>query len=257
VNTTEEEERLAEDFEGRVAFVTGAAMGIGLATVERFAARGCQVALADIADNLEETARAFDNSGSLAIRCDLRSRESVDAAVEAAVRRFGRIDILANVAGVYPFSDLVKTEDAFIDEMFEVNVKGVMRTCRAVLPHMLAQGSGSIVNVSSGAARKGLHGLTAYSASKGAVEAFTRALAVEVGPTVRANIVAPGVTGSPKVRASLRNARGGVDAVSRGTPLRRIAEPEEIADAIVFLSSDQASFITGETLSVNGGSLMT
>ena len=247
---------MSQDFEGRVAFVTGAAMGIGLATVDRFAARGCQVVLADIADDLEETAKAFDNTGSLAIRCDMRSRESVDAAVEAAMRRFGRIDVLANVAGIYPNQTLVKSDDAFIEEIFDVNVKGVMRTCRAVLPHMLAQGSGAIVNVSSGAARKGLKGLTAYAASKGAVEAFTRALAVEVGPTIRANIVAPGVTGSPKVRASMADASS-EQAVARGVPLRRIAEPEEIADAIIYLCSDQASFITGETLSVNGGSLMT
>jgi NAD(P)-dependent dehydrogenase (short-subunit alcohol dehydrogenase family) len=247
---------MPQDFEGRVAFVTGAAMGIGLATVERFAARGCQVVLADIAGSLEETAKAFDNTGSLAIHCDMRSRRSVDAAVEAALSRFGRIDVLANVAGIYPNRTLVESDDAFIEEILDVNLKGLMRTCRAVLPHMLARGSGAIVNVSSGAARKGLKGLTAYSASKGAVEAFTRALAVEVGPTVRANIVAPGVTGSPKVRASMADANA-EQAVARGTPLRRIAEPEEIADAIVYLSSDQARFITGETLSVNGGSLMT
>ena len=246
---------MPQDFEGRVAFITGAAMGIGLATVERFAARGCRVVLADIADDLEDTARAFDNSGSLAVLCDMRSRESIDAAVDAAIRKFGRIDILANVAGIYPSQTLQESNDAFIDEVFDVNVKGVMRTCRAVLPHMLAQGGGSIVNVSSGAARKGLRGLTAYAASKGAVEAFTRALAVEAAPTIRVNVVAPGVTGSPKVRASMGNQ--GAEGVSRGTPLRRIAEPEEIADAIVYLSSDQASFITGETLSVNGGSLMT
>jgi 2-hydroxycyclohexanecarboxyl-CoA dehydrogenase len=249
-----------QDFEGRVAFITGAAMGIGLATVGRFAARGCRVVLADIADDLEATARAFDNSGSLSVHCDMRSRESIEAAVDAALRKFGRIDVLANVAGIYPSQSLQDGDDAFIDEVFDVNVKGVMRTCRAVLPHMLAQGGGSIVNVSSGAARKGLRGLTAYAASKGAVEAFTRALAVEAAPTIRVNVVAPGVTGSPKVRAGLTGAGGGLsslEAVSRGTPLRRIAEPEEIADAIVYLSSDQASFITGETLSVNGGSLMT
>lgn len=250
---------MAQDFEGRVAFVTGAAMGIGLATVGRFAARGCRVVLADIAEDLEDTARAFDNSASLAARCDVRSRDSIAAAVDAAMRRFGRIDILANVAGIYPSAALQESDDGFIDEIFDVNVKGVMRTCRAVLPHMLAQGGGSIVNVSSGAARKGLRGLTAYAASKGAVEAFTRALAVEAAPTVRVNVVAPGVTGSPKVRAGLTGDRGptSIEGASRGTPLKRIAEPEEIADAIVFLASDQASFITGETLSVNGGSLMT
>lgn len=250
---------MPQDFEGRVAFITGAAMGIGLATVERFAARGCRVVLADIADNLEDTAQAFDNSGSLATRCDMRSRDSIEAAVDAAIRRFGRIDFLANVAGIYPSASLQESDDAFIDEIFDVNVKGVMRTCRAVLPHMLAQGGGSIVNVSSGAARKGLRGLTAYAASKGAVEAFTRALAVEAAPTIRVNVVAPGVTGSPKVRAGLTGDKGptSIAGASRGTPLRRIAEPEEIADAIVYLSSAQASFITGETLSVNGGSLMT
>jgi NAD(P)-dependent dehydrogenase (short-subunit alcohol dehydrogenase family) len=250
---------MANDFEGRVAFVTGAAMGIGLATAGRFAARGCQVVLADIAEGLEETARAFDNTGSLAVRCDMRSTDSIAAAVDAAMRRFGRIDVLANVAGVYPFQSLKESDDAFIDAMFDVNVKGVMRASRAVLPHMLAQGSGAIVNVSSGAARKGLKNLTAYAASKGAVEAFTRALAVEVAPTVRVNVVAPGVTGSPKIRASMSGEPGGPDvkSLSRGTPLRRIAEPEEIADAIVFLASDQASFITGETLSVNGGAIMT
>jgi NAD(P)-dependent dehydrogenase (short-subunit alcohol dehydrogenase family) len=143
--------------------------------------------------------------------------------------------------------------------MFEINVKGVMRTSRAVLPHMLAQGSGAIVNVSSGAARKGLKNLTAYAASKGAVEAFTRALAVEAAPTVRVNVVAPGVDGSPKIRASMNGEPGGPGrqiALARHAT-QRIAEPEEIADAIVFLASDQASFITGETLSVNGGAIMT
>jgi 2-hydroxycyclohexanecarboxyl-CoA dehydrogenase len=250
---------MPNDFEGRVAFVTGAAMGIGLATAARFAARGAHVVLADIAEGLEDTAKAFDNTGSLAVHCDMRSKDSIDAAVDAAIRRFGRLDVLANVAGIYPFQALADTDDAFIDAMFDINVKGVMRTSRAVLPHMLAQGSGAIVNVSSGAARKGLKNLTAYAASKGAVEAFTRALAVEAAPTVRVNVVAPGVVGSPKIRASMTGAPGGPDvkSLSRGTPLRRIAEPEEIADAIVFLASDQASFITGETLSVNGGAIMT
>jgi NAD(P)-dependent dehydrogenase (short-subunit alcohol dehydrogenase family) len=250
---------MPNDFEGRVAFVTGAAMGIGLATAARFAARGAHVVLADIAEGLEDTAKAFDNTGSLAVHCDMRSKDSIDAAVDAAIRRFGRLDVLANIAGIYPFQALADTDDAFIDAMFDVNVKGVMRTSRAALPHMLAQGSGAIVNVSSGAARKGLKNLTAYAASKGAVEAFTRALAVEAAPTVRVNVVAPGVVGSPKIRASMTGAPGGPDvkSLSRGTPLRRIAEPEEIADAIVFLASAQASFITGETLSVNGGAIMT
>jgi NAD(P)-dependent dehydrogenase (short-subunit alcohol dehydrogenase family) len=248
-----------QDFTGRVAFVTGAATGIGLSTAKRFIERGCSVVLADM-DRIDASDFGLPagSERTLSIVCDVRFSESVDSAVEAALKRFGRIDILANVAGVYPAKPFLEVDEQYLDDIFAVNVKGVVRTCLAILPQMIKNKRGAIVNVSSGAARKALFGHTIYAASKAAVEAFTRTLALEAGPAVRANVVSPGVTGTAKVRQAMQSRwdTATIEAVIRDVPLGRIGDPKEVADAIIYLCSDQASFVTGQVLGVNGGSLM-
>lgn len=240
-----------------MAFVTGGASGIGRACAEQLAAAGARVAVADLRyEQAEEVARALD--GARAIALNLTDSSSVLRAIEETSRELGDIDVLVNCAGgdeVKPFLD---TDEGLWDRMIQLNLYGVFRTVHAILPGMVDRRRGSIVNIGSDAGRVGSSGEAVYSGAKGGVIAFTKTIAREVARAgVRSNCVCPGPTDTPQLRGNL--AAGGdqterfIEALTRAIPLRRLGKAEEVAAAVVFLASDEASFITGQTLSVSGG----
>jgi NAD(P)-dependent dehydrogenase (short-subunit alcohol dehydrogenase family) len=258
-------------FEGRVAFVTGAASGIGRATAMQLAREGAAVACVDIDEDAAGTAAAelerFDTA-ALAVACDVSSSRSVADAVTAAVEKLGPIDVLANVAGI---GDTARMEgiETFPDERWErvlaVNLSGPFFTCRAIVPAMAERGRGVVVNVSSLAGRsKSANGGVAYTSSKAGLLGLTRHLAFDYGPRgVRVNAICPGGVDTPMLRAggaaaaaseaekAAREAR--IAAYGYFMPIKRLSSPQEQAAAIAFLASDDASYINGVALDVNGG----
>ena len=241
----------------KIAVVTGAGQGIGAAIAQRVAAEGATVIVTDInEDAARQTARAI-SGGAIAVAADVTSAPSVTALTGQVASRFGHIDVLVNNAGwdkAGPFTD---SDPADWDRIIRINLYGVLNTSKAVLPIMAEQRRGTVVNIASDAGRVGSSGEAVYSAAKGGVIAFTKATAREMARyQVTANCVCPGPADTA-LFASL----GGDDpklreALIRAIPLRRLAEPADVAAAVAFLASDDAAFITGQTLSVSGGLTM-
>jgi meso-butanediol dehydrogenase/(S,S)-butanediol dehydrogenase/diacetyl reductase len=239
-------------FAGRVALVTGAAHGIGAAVVRRLADEGASVVLADVdTAAAERTAEPLVDGRALVVPCDLTDTASVEAAVDAAVGRFGRLDVLVNVAGgALPHPDQL---DGGTDEDWaatvDLNLTGPVRVVRAAAPHLTRPG-GAVVLVGS------VNGLAAfggdaYSAAKAGLGPVATNLAVRLGPEgVRVNVVAPGT-----VRTRVWDTQGGPDRLAPMYPLGRVGEPEDVAAAVAFLASDDAAWVTGVTLPVEGGVL--
>ncbi|MFO7549144.1 MAG: SDR family oxidoreductase [Acidimicrobiia bacterium] len=240
-------------FRGRVAVVTGGASGIGRATVERLAAEGALVAVADLAaDGTTE-----GTGDPLAVPCDVTLPESVTSMIREVERALGPIDVLVNAAGWDRPSRFVDTVPEDWDRVLAVNLRGPIVVTHAVLQGMVGREHGAIVNVASDAGRVGSSGEVVYSAAKGGVIAFTKAVAREVARHgIRVNAVAPGPTDTPFLQAFTGGAETIVEAMVRQTPLRRLAEPADVAAAIAFLASDDARHVTGQTLSVSGGLTM-
>ena len=246
------------EFQDRVALVTGAASGIGRAIALAFAAQGARVAVCDVnAAGAEEAAAGMGGRG-LAVAMDVTDAASVRAGVGRAVEAFAGIDVLVNAAGWDRIMPFVKTDEAHWDRVIGVNYRGLLAVTHAVLPHLIERGGGTVVNVASEAGRAGSSGEAVYSGTKGAVIAFTRALAREVARYgIRVNAVAPGLTDTPLLQGMIADGNEKlIDAIVAATPLRRLARPEEVAEAVLFLASERASFTTGETLSVGGGLVM-
>ncbi|MFB9902774.1 2,3-dihydro-2,3-dihydroxybenzoate dehydrogenase [Allokutzneria oryzae] len=242
---------------GRVALVTGAGQGIGAAVVRAFARQGVRVVATDLRDpGPSEAVRGHP--------MDVRSGAEVDAVVDAVEQEVGPIDILANVAGVLRPGPVTGLSDEDWAQTFAVNSTGVFNCCRAVAGRMAARGSGSIITVGSNAAGVPRTHMAAYAASKAAATMFTKCLGLELAREgVRCNVVSPGSTDTPMQRALWADENGartvidGTPGAFRvGIPLGRIAEPEDIADAVVFLASDQARHITMHDLYVDGGATL-
>ncbi len=247
-------------FDGRVAIVTGAAQGIGAATARRLAEEGATVALLDRnADGVTAAAQAVRAAGGQAFaqQCDVSSAESVEDAVNAVASQQGRVDVLVNNAGVTRDNLLFKMDEDDWTTVLQVNLTSVFLMCRAAQKHMVAAKYGRIVNLSSRSAL-GNRGQANYAAAKAGIQGLTATLAIELGPfNVTVNAVAPGYVATPMTAATAE--RVGMTAedhqreVAERTPLRRVARPEEIAAVIAFLASDDASYVSGQTLYVNGG----
>ena len=239
--------------------ITGGAAGIGFAYARRFVAEGAAVVIADVADVTAPVAALGVPERSLGVRTDVSDASAVRAMVEAAVARFGRIDVLVNNAAVFatlkpqPFDEIPEAE---WDRVMAVNVKGVWNCARAVAPVMRTQGGGRIINVASAIVAKGTAMLLHYVASKGAVVAMTRALARELGPSgIVVNAVAPGLILSDTVQRNPDITGFQHSAVMQVRSLKRDAFPEDVEGAVVFLASDDSAFMSGQTLIVDGGSV--
>lgn len=245
-------------FAGKNVIVTGAASGIGLATAQRFAREGANVGVWDL--NEQGAQRAADElkaSGvkAIASRVDVSKRQQVNAAVERFHAEIGKVNILVNNAGITLFQSFMEMTEEQWDQTMTINLKSMLVVTQAVLPDMLAAKWGRIINVSSSSAQTGSARMTAYAASKGGVIAFTKALAQELAPTgITVNNVPPGFVDTPMLRGEGVAGLGvSVDQVAARSPMGRPGRPENMAAAIAFLASDDADYITGHTLNVNGG----
>jgi 2-hydroxycyclohexanecarboxyl-CoA dehydrogenase len=247
-------------FEGLVAIVTGAASGIGRATAVRLATEGAAVVIADLnAEGAGDVAKTISAEGgrALALEVDVTDAPGVRAMTERAVGTFGKVDILVSNAGwdrAAPFAD---TDEELWDRVIAINYRGHLATTHAVLPYMKDRGRGRIVTVASDAGRVGSSGEVVYSGAKGAVIAFSKGLAREVAQHgINVNCVAPGLVDTPLLAGIAEGHEKLIGAIVRSIPLGRTGLPEEIAAAICFFASPDANYITGQTLSVNGGLTM-
>ena len=241
---------MGDRLKNKVAIITGAAKGIGFATVQRFAQEGAIVIMADM--NLEAAkgaAAQIPNAEAYAM--NVTDRASIQAVVDQVMQKHGRIDILINNAGITQDARLVKMTEAQFDAVIDVNLKGVFNCTQLIVPHMLEAKSGAIVNASSVVGIYGNFGQTNYSATKFGVIGFTKTWARELGPKgVRVNAICPGFIATEMVKAMPENI---LQDIERRSWLGRLGTPEEIANVYLFLASNEASFINGVALEVSGG----
>lgn len=244
--------------QGKVAIITGAGQGIGLGIARAFAREGARIALWDFNPVALEKALAETlQSGAEAVACllDVSCKKQVDNAVEKVKEQWGAVDILVNNAGIYEVLPVEEISEGQWDRVLAVNLKGAFLCCQAAIPHLKSQGGGRIINMASSAGKvggsaAGVH----YSVSKAGVICLSKQLARELGPyNITVNAVAPGRVDTPIIRIVSHEEN---EAFRLRTPLGRLGTPEDIANAVVFLASQEASFITGEILDVNGGLLI-
>lgn len=239
----------------KVAIVTGGAMGIGEGICLRLAADGARVAIFDVnLEGAQKTAQQIEKAGGIAlpIKVDVSRAVEVEAAVRKAVSTFKKIDILVNNAGVSQMSKVASMTEDMWNKVNDVNLKGVFLCCHAVIPYMKQRKYGKIVNIASILALTGSAYYAHYGATKAGVVGFTRGLAVELGPhNINVNAVGPGFIDTPMAQQDV--AETARQRMQKRIPMRRIGMPRDIADAVAFLVSDEASYITGQCLYVCGG----
>ncbi len=247
----------------KAALLTGAASGIGRATAFAFADEGAMLALADLNGEalreLEEELRAR-GANVLSLAGDVSLASYNRKLVEDTVAQFGRIDVLFNNAGIDLQARVEDTSEADWDRIMAVNVRAMFLLCKYVVPRMIRSGGGAIINIASATALVPVSGRPAYNASKGAVVAFTKSLALDLASSkIRVNCICPGAVNTPLLRGAIESApdpQAALKAMLERYPLARLAEPEEIAHVVVFLASAQSSYVTGATLAVDGGRTM-
>lgn len=243
---------MAISVQDKVVIVTGGAGEMGSAIARRLASEGAKVVIADIADGSALAEELSNDGEAVYVKTDVTSQQSTEAMAKAAIDAFGRIDAIVNNAGLFtakPWDDLTLDDWR---ERFAVNVEGTFLTTRAVVPAMTAQGGGKIINIGSDTVWMGTPGFAHYVASKGAVLAFTRAIANELGPRgVTSVYVSPTLLDTPGTRSAF--AQGHFDYVLSHTPIGRFESPEDVTGLIVFLVSDDAAFVNGAAINIGGG----
>lgn len=241
----------------RVALITGGAQGIGRAIALRFAEEGAQVVVVDVVGNkAAAVAEEIKTAGgeAISLTCDVTNREQIAATVSETLAAFGKINILCNNAGITQDARLIKMTEEQFDAVISVNLKGVFNLTQAVVPHMIEQGYGRVITTASIVGIYGNFGQTNYVATKAGVIGMTRVWARELGPKgITANAVAPGFIATDMVKSVPQEI---LDRFTSMTPVRRLGKPEDIANAFLFLASDEASFVNGAVLSVDGGLVM-
>lgn len=241
--------------ENKVAIVTGSGQGIGKGIALELAKEGAKVIVSDInQDNIDKTVDEIESLGleAFGVRADVSNFSDVNQLVKKSIKKFGKVDILVSNAGIYPFKPLSEMEEKDWDNVLNVNLKGIFNCTKAVLPEMIKQNGGSIINIASIAgAVVGFSNLAHYSASKGGVLGFTRSAALELAQhKIRVNAIAPGAIETPGAKiADEEVAKQFVQAV----PLKRMGQPIDIGKAVVFLASEDSSYVTGQMIVVDGG----
>ncbi len=246
-------------FNGQVAIVTGAAKGIGWGIAKVMSEKGAKVVVVDWdEENGKKSAEGIRKAGGDAtfVKCDVSNENQVKAMIQATLDKYGKIDILVNNAGVGVYKSVLDATSEDWDRCLNVNLKGQFLCCKYAIPHMQALGKGAIVNISSVHSFATVNGVAPYAASKGGITALTRNLAIDYGPAIRVNSVAPGWVLTPLIQSifdSYSDPAEQQQAVEKRQVMKRIGRPEDIGYAVAFLASDEASFITGAQLFVDGG----
>jgi meso-butanediol dehydrogenase/(S,S)-butanediol dehydrogenase/diacetyl reductase len=237
----------------KTAIITGGATGIGLACAKLFAQEGARVVIFGRRQDRLEQAQKEIGDAVLAVQGDITKKEDTGRLVETAVKELGKVDILVNNAGIFGGAPVHETDDALWDQTFNINMRGVFQLTRKVLPQMITQGSGSIIHISSILGMIAVPGTSAYNASKGALNQFSKSIAVEYGAQgIRSNAICPGMI-ETEMTEELRSDTALMQEFLKGYPLGRFGKPEEVAQACLFLASDESAFITGTTLPIDGG----
>jgi NAD(P)-dependent dehydrogenase (short-subunit alcohol dehydrogenase family) len=244
------------DLNGKVAIVTGAAKGMGKAHSLKLSGAGAKVVLTDIdvagcqlvADEIKK-----NRGEAIVVKCNTSSKADIDGVVAEALKKFGKIDILVNNAGIFPFEPFLQMSEANFEKVIDINLKGYFLMAQACAKEMVKQKSGSIINIASVAAIMGFAGLAHYCASKGGVVAMSKAMALELAPLgIRINNIAPGAIDTPGA-STMNMDEKAREAMLAPIPMHRQGKAEEIANAVLFLASDESSYMTGSTIVVDGG----
>jgi 3-oxoacyl-[acyl-carrier protein] reductase len=244
---------------GKVALITGSASGQGRAAALLMGRHGARVVVADVNDEgATETVKMLEEGGAegIALHADVSTRADCDAMVAAAMERYGRIDVLYNNAAVQMSGRLVDCTDDDWDLTIATNLNAIFYACRAALPHMLAGEGGSIINTASTLGLIGSEGYAAYGAAKAGLVLLTKQIAVEYGPTVRANVIAPGSIDTPRFRKVLDKTPGAeqfVEGLKKTIPVQRLGTAEDVAAIALFLATDMSAYISGAVLPADGG----